>query len=44
MDIREVHAWKLPVAAGRLMENGPPEEIRALLKFIHKEMKSKQGH
>lgn len=43
MDIREIRAWELPVAAGRLVENGPPEEIKALKKFIFKELKSRRN-
>lgn len=31
---RDIESWELPIAAARLVENGPPEEKKALLKII----------
>jgi aminoglycoside phosphotransferase (APT) family kinase protein len=38
MDYREIAAWELPVAAARLIENGPREEKAALLNFIRRQL------
>lgn len=39
MDRNEINQWELPIAAGSLFDDTPPEETKVLLRFIHNKLR-----